>query len=115
MFLAGIGAAPPTIADRSIRVRLQRQPRGRRQRRVSHRNLRGLRDQLTPQLMAHADAIGLAAAKGVPDSAIPSALSDRAADNWRPLLAVAALAGGTWPVRAYQAAVVLSEDSAAGD
>jgi len=65
--------------------------------------------------MAHADAIGLAAAKGVPDSAIPPALSDRAADNWRPLLAVAALAGGTWPARAYQAAVVLSEDSAAGD
>jgi putative DNA primase/helicase len=115
IFLAGIGAAPPTIADRSIRVRLQRQPRGRRQRRVGHRNLRGLRDQLTPHLMAHADAIGLAAAKGVPDSAIPPTLNDRDADNWRPLLAVATLAGGTWPGRAYRAAAVLCEDSAAGD
>ena len=28
---------------------------------------------------------------------MPEALNDRAADNWRPLLAIADLAGGAWP------------------
>jgi putative DNA primase/helicase len=42
------------------------------------------------------------------DPAIPSALHDRAADNWRPLLAIAHLAGGAWPTLAAQAAVALS-------
>jgi hypothetical protein len=42
------------------------------------------------------------------DPAIPSALHDRAADNWRPLLAIAHLAGDAWPTLAAQAAVALS-------
>jgi hypothetical protein len=65
--------------------------------------------------MAHADAIGAAMASGVPDSAIPPALNDRDADNWRPLLALAALAGGAWPVRADDAAVELCRSGADGD
>ena len=43
-----------------------------------------------------------------PDPAIPQALNDRAADNWRPLLAIADMAGGEWPQRAREAACVLS-------
>jgi putative DNA primase/helicase len=35
-------------------------------------------------------------------------LNDRAADNWPPLLAIADLAGGTWPTRARNAACLLS-------
>jgi len=31
------------------------------------------------------------------DPAVPDTLNDRAADNWRPLLAVADRAGGEWP------------------
>ena len=107
ILLAGIGVAPATIADRSITFPLQRQPRARRRHRIGDRNLQGLRNQLAPHMMAHADALGAAMAKGVPDSAIPANLTDRAADNWRPLLAVAALAGGTWPARAYKAATFL--------
>src|SRR5262249_60987580 len=39
-----------------------------------------------------------------PDPQIPHALNDRAADNWRPLLAIADLAGGGWPKKAAGAA-----------
>jgi len=49
------------------------------------------------------------------DPATPEALHDRAADNWRPLFAVADLAGGDWPERARQIAVVLSGGEADQD
>jgi len=47
--------------------------------------------------------------KGHADPAVPDALNDRAADNWRPLLA-----GGEWPVRTPDAALVLSGDPVDG-
>jgi hypothetical protein len=43
-----------------------------------------------------------------PEPKIPDVLNDRAADNWRPLLAIAELAGGEWPRRAREAACLLS-------
>lgn len=42
------------------------------------------------------------------DPQMPPELSDRAADNWSPLFAVAQCAGGDWPDRARAAAVVMS-------
>jgi hypothetical protein len=48
------------------------------------------------------------------DPAVPDPLNDRAADNWRPLLAVADRAGGEWPKRARDAALILSGDSVEG-
>ena len=45
-----------------------------------------------------------------PDPDIPEVLNDRAADNWRPLLAIADLAGSRWPQRAREAACLLSGD-----
>src|SRR5439155_25602256 len=42
------------------------------------------------------------------DPQLPATLDDRAADNWRPLVAIADLAGGVWPERARRAAVLLS-------
>src|SRR6266540_6801256 len=49
-----------------------------------------------------------------PDPETPKQLNDRAADNWRPLLAIAELAGGEWPDRARRAALVLSGESPDG-
>jgi hypothetical protein len=46
------------------------------------------------------------------DPEVPAELGDRSADNWRPLLAIADLAGGEWPQRARRAAVALSSDAA---
>ncbi len=113
--LAGIGALPSTIEDRSIRIELQRQPRERRGQRIGLRELAALRKRITPHLMAHADAIGAAMETGVRDSEIPAALHDRDMDNWRPLLALAKLAGADWLVRAQRAAEVLCKSSADGD
>jgi len=114
--LAGIGSLPSTIEDRSVRVGLERrQPAGARAERIGLRQLQSIRDKIAPHFIAHADAIGSAMAKGVPDSAMPPSLNDRDADNWRPLLAIAALAGDPWPARAYKAAELLCGESADGD
>src|SRR6202022_3515960 len=43
-----------------------------------------------------------------PEPEVPDSLNDRAADNWRPLLAIAELAGGDWPKRARDAGCLLS-------
>jgi hypothetical protein len=114
--LAGIGAAPSTIEDRSIRVRLQRQPpQGTRRGRIGRTRLQAIRDKLAPHLMAHAESLATAMTAGVPDSEIPAVLNDRDADNWRPLIAVAKLAGGPWPDRAARAAMELCRRAADGD
>ena len=113
--LAGIGALPSTIEDRSIRIELHRQPRDRRAQRVGLRQLADLRKKITPHLMAHADAIGAAMTAGVPDGEIPAPLNDRDADNWRPLLGLAKLAGAEWLARAQRAAEVLCAAGADGD
>ncbi|MGB7815380.1 MAG: DUF3631 domain-containing protein [Methylotenera sp.] len=42
---------------------------------------------------------------------LPEELSDRAQDNWEPLLAIAAVAGGCWLERATKAALTLSRQS----
>jgi hypothetical protein len=42
---------------------------------------------------------------------LPDALSDRAQDNWEPLLAIAEVAGDGWLERATQAALILSNQS----
>jgi putative DNA primase/helicase len=46
------------------------------------------------------------------DPMMPMELNNRAADNWRPLLAIADALGGDCPVRARRAALVLSGDEA---
>lgn len=44
------------------------------------------------------------------DPEVPSCLNDRAADNWRPLLAIADVVGGAWPTKARSVAEILSGD-----
>ncbi|MCH7693394.1 MAG: DUF3631 domain-containing protein, partial [Proteobacteria bacterium] len=44
------------------------------------------------------------------DPNVPADLHDRAADNWRTMLAIADLAGGGWPDRARKTAMVVSSD-----
>lgn len=104
--LAKIGQLPQTLANRSIIIPMSRctpqeeerliqlrldklddlRPLARRAARWAHDNVDALReaDPLTP------------------------GLTRRAADNWRPLLAIADLAGGNWPERARQAALLLT-------
>jgi hypothetical protein len=104
--IAGIGALPDTVAHRSISIELHRrtsdEPCDRWRERDGHQ-------QATP---LH-DGLAAWAERSVPwlqecRPGLPSELGDRQADVWEPLLAIASLAGGDWPARAWDAAVILS-------
>lgn len=86
--IALIGALPPTLADRSIVVPLQRKLKRERVHQWSVRhagNLSGLRRMAARWVMDNLAALEQA------EPAMPEWLHDRAADHWRPLLAIAAL------------------------
>jgi hypothetical protein len=103
--IAGIGKMPGTIEDRSIIIRMRR--------RKPSEHIKRLRGDRAPEL----DELASMAARWVSDHRIalknvdvdpPAVLSDRAADSWRPLIGIADLCGGDWPVIARDAAVALS-------
>ena len=104
--IACIGNVTGTIEDRSIILRLRR--------RTPKEPIERLRGDRTPADLADArrraarwtadHMEGLHAA----DPTVPAELHDRAADNWRPLLAIADAAAGHWPETARGAALALS-------
>jgi len=105
--VALIGKLPDTLADRSIPVRMRRKARAEKVERLRFDRLgefEPLRRQAWTWAQANLDLLRSS------DPIVPPELNDRAADNWRPLLAVADLAGGPWPERARRAAVLLSTD-----
>lgn len=110
--VAMIGKLPGTLADRSIAVALQRKGAGEGAERFRVRSAHGL-DALHRMAVRWA---GDHSARLIDaDPPTPDALHDRAGDNWRPLLAIADLAGGEWPARARAAALALSGGDAAED
>ena len=110
--LAAIGHLPGTIEDRSIIVRLRR---------------RRPDETFEPLRLDRAGALDVLARKAArwaadhrtelatADPEMPAGLYNRAADNWRPLLAIADLAGGNCPERAWQAALELTRESGEGE
>lgn len=105
--IAGIGQRADTITDRSITVPLRRRaPDEPVQRvridRMEDGALHPLRRRLARWAEDHRASL-----RGV-DPAVPASLADRAADNWRPLLALADAVGEAWPKRAREAAERLS-------
>lgn len=111
--IALIGNLPNTLEDRSIILRMRRKARGET---VQPLRADRIYDELTElrRKCARWAADNLDALR-VADPAIPDGLSDRAADNWRPLLAIADACGGTWPQDAREAALALSGDAQAPD
>jgi Protein of unknown function (DUF3631) len=104
---AGIGnCLPDTILDRSITIGLQRKTREEEVERFRRRDVvpegELLRDRLADWLEPQVDELHRAR------PALPDDLDDRAQDMWEALLAIAELAGGNWPRRAWQAALELS-------
>jgi hypothetical protein len=100
--IAGLGDLPPTVADRSIPIRLKRRAPGETVGRFRQR-------------AAEAEAALLDVPWGrsgtlVTDVTVPEALNDRAADSWEPLLSIAEAAGGYWPDRGRLAAIALSAE-----
>ena len=103
--VALIGRLSETIEDRAIMIPVKRCVSGEKPERLRFDSL----NQLIPsQRRACRWAADNAARIQHSDPRIPAELGDRAADNWRYLLAIADLTGGEWPRRARVAAVALS-------
>jgi putative DNA primase/helicase len=103
--LALIGRLADTLADRAIEIRMRRKLEGEtvsRLRGDADAVYRDLRRRCSRWATDHVETL-----RGA-DPSLPDGLSDRAADNWRPLVAIADLAGGEWPERARAAALALS-------
>ncbi|MCM2428800.1 DUF3631 domain-containing protein [Streptomyces sp. RKAG337] len=103
--MAGLGSLPDTILTRSVIIRMRKrapnetcEPYRRRQ---HEKQGNALRDRLADWARTVQDAV----ADAWPE--MPDGVSDRPADVWEPLLAVADAAGGDWPERARAACVEL--------
>jgi hypothetical protein len=103
--LAGIGDLPDTILSRCIQVQMRRrspdeviEPYRRRDHAPEGE---GLRDRIA----AWASTVQARAARTRP--AMPTSVTDRNADVWESLLAIADLVGGDWPQRSRAACVTL--------
>jgi putative DNA primase/helicase len=99
--IALIGKLPATLADRSFLIDLRR--------RRADEAIEPFRFDRTE----HLDRLARMAARWAANNAesirtvepnMPSGLFNRAADNWRPLLAIADVAGVEWPERSRRAA-----------
>ena len=109
--IATIRTLAETLEDRAVVVRLQRKPPGATVERLGRRDnaeFAALRSQAARWAADNFDKLA------DPDPNMPD-LNDRAADNWRLLLAIADLAGGTWPEEARRAACLLSGEEQDGD
>jgi putative DNA primase/helicase len=104
--LAGINAdrLAETITSRSVVAQLRRKLPHENVERLRHAEP-GLFDQLKAKIARWAEDNADAIRRARPD--LPDALGDREQDNWEPLLAVADLAGGTWPAWSRKAAIKL--------
>lgn len=111
--VAGLGSLPDTIMTRSVIIRMRRRARNERaepfRTRIHVREGNALRDRLAKW----AEAVQEQVADAFPET--PDGVSDRPADVWEPLLAVADAAGGDWPQRARDACIKLVRASQAND
>jgi putative DNA primase/helicase len=96
--MAAIGRLPETLADRCIVIRMERKRMDEECERLRSLETGDLRQRCARFVKENEKAIVVARPKS------PESLNDRAADIWEPLLAVAELAGGSWPDKARRAA-----------
>lgn len=111
--IALIGELPGTLGDRSITIPMRRRLPKETVERFRLDDGAGLVDFARGAARWAADHLDdLRSA----DPELPESLHDRARDNWRPLVAIADLAGGDWPKLARAAAVALTptEDTSDG-
>jgi len=95
--LCGIGGLPGTLHDRSIPIRLERAKPGEIRKRFDSRRTdreKELCRKLARWCVDNRSRIECC------DPKLPECAFNRLADNWRPLFAIAEIAGGDWPKRA---------------
>ncbi|MGW1287395.1 DUF3631 domain-containing protein [Streptomyces sp. NPDC002586] len=111
--MAGLGSLPDTILTRSVIIRMRKKAPNEKaepyRRRVHEKQGHALRDRLADWTATVHDQI----AEAWPE--MPDGVSDRPADVWEPLLAVADAAGGHWPERARAACVELIKTAQEGN
>jgi hypothetical protein len=107
--LAGIGTLPDTIGSRSIIINMRRRAPDERidpyRSRKEAGTAEGLRNRLARWCEHIAPHINL-------DIELPDEITDRNADCWEPLFAIAEQAGEDWPTRVKQAALSLLKSGA---
>ena len=113
MVIAAIGRLPATIEGRSVIIGLKRRLPTEHVVRFSDEEGDRIRDSLGRKCARFAADNLSALSSSNPD--VSQALSNRRADNWRPLLAVADLAGGGVPDLARKAAAALSSKASDDD
>jgi hypothetical protein len=111
--LAGIGALPPTVKDRSFVIEMKRKKRTEAVSRFRHRDAEALAAPLRKRLERWADAAIDSLRNARPD--LPEQLGDRAQDAAEPLLAIADAAGTEWPELARQALISLAGEDDGDD
>lgn len=103
--MAGLGSLPDTILTRSVIIRMRRRAPNEKvepyRQRIHEKQGHALRDQLA----RWAESVRKQVEGVWPD--MPEGVTDRPADVWEPLLAVADAAGGDWPQRARAACLEL--------
>ncbi|SOD87661.1 Protein of unknown function [Streptomyces sp. Ag109_G2-15] len=113
--MAGLGSLPDTILTRSVIIRMRKKAPNEKaepyRRHVHEKQGHALRDRLADWTATVHDEV----AEAWPE--MPEGVSDRPADVWEPLLAVAVAdaAGGHWPERARAACVELIKAAQEGD
>src|ERR1043166_3870409 len=103
--LAGIGNLPGTLHDRSIRLPLVEAEPG--ELAASFDSLHTEVETVLCRKLARWAQDNFAALQSC-DPALPATAFNRLADNWRPLFAIAQVAGGDWPRLAAEAFASLS-------
>ena len=102
--LCGIGTQAATIMDRSIILELRRKRPDEKVERLRHADKKEF-IAVKRKLARFALDNGMALENARPS--LPDALSDRAQDNWEPLLAIADISGKHWPDTARQSALAI--------
>ncbi|MEE1929831.1 DUF3631 domain-containing protein [Streptomyces sp. TRM 70351] len=111
--VAGLGNLPDTIMTRSIIVRMRRRARNESVEPFRARIHTAQGNKIRDRLAQWAEAARPMVDGVFPD--MPEGVTDRPADVWEPLIAVADAAGGHWPERARAACVELVNASKSDD
>jgi hypothetical protein len=110
--IAAIGSVPATIEDRSIVISMRRRKSDERVSRFRSDRIQNLEELSRKAARWAADNLSELRAY---DPDVPAYLNDRAADNWRPLLAIADLAGSRWEARVREAIAAFTDQAMVED
>jgi hypothetical protein len=107
--LAGLGDLPDTIMTRSVVIRMRRRAPSEQVEPFRSRVHASPGNELRERLAQWATLHGLSAGNAWPT--LPEGITDRPAEVWEPLIAVADAAQGDWPRRAREACAVMAKAS----